>query len=374
MSEPRPRLPGSYEGLRDQARDAYRSGDTQAAITQFRHLVGKLGGLSPQLLARRPELGEIRLESGQDLVALLRQEGRYAEAIEVAEGLAVLHPDADRLQTDLAVLRIAKGEVARGLADLQTLSDQDPDDVWLSIILGNEARFEGHFAESQAALDRALVAAGTADDPEVMAEVHYQRFQLFKDMAQLDQAMAEWEKAYASHSDVAGTVHQVYTMLTDAGRYGQAQQYVARDENRLRAGLQRGLIANLTGNRDKARKEWREVAALDPHEFDAGHEAWVEAVLRLGDPKPVLDAQQLLLTRSGSPRILALSGTAWAMHGDRELAQRFYQQSIDRLRHDRPPKQKLDSADWRLLDSLVADDELKTALKPYFAVVETLWQ
>jgi hypothetical protein len=26
-----------------------------------------------------------------------------------------------------------------------------------------------------------------------------------------------------------------------------------------------------------------------------------------------------------------------------------------------------------LLDSLVADDEVKTPLKPYFAVVETVW-
>ena len=374
MSETRPQLPGSYEGLRDQARSAYRAGDTEGAISQFGHLVVKLGSLSPRVLARRPELGDIHLESGLDLVALLRGEGRYAEAIEVVEGLVASHPEADRLSTDLAVLRIAKGEVGRGLADLQALSDQDPDDVWLSIILGNEARIEGRFAESQAALDRALVAGGGGGDPEVMAEVHYQRFHLFKDMAQIDQAVAEWEEDCASHSDVGGTVHQVYTMLTDAGRYGQAQRYVSRDENKLRAGFQRGLITNLTGNRDKARKEWREVAALDPHEFDTGHEAWGEAVLRLGDPTPVLDRQKLLLVRYGSPRILALSGTAWAMHGDRELAQRFYQQSIDRMRYERPPKQKLDSADWRLLDSLVTDDELKTALKPYFAVVETLWE
>jgi tetratricopeptide (TPR) repeat protein len=374
VSESRPRLPGSYEGLREQARTAYRAGDTEGAISQFRYLVGKLGGLSPRVLARRPELGDIHLESGLDLVALLRQEGRYAEATEVVESLIASHPDAGRLHTDLAVLRIAKGEVARGLADLQALSDQNPDDVWLSIILGNEARVEGRFADSEAALDRALEATKDGDDPEVRAEVHYQRFHLFRDTAQIDRAVAEWDAAYASHSDVGETVHQVYSMLTDVGRYGQAQQYISRDENRLRAGLQRGLIANLTGTRDKARDEWRDVASLDPSEFDSGHEAWVEAVLRLGDPTPVLDRLRLLLLRNSSPRILALSGTAWAMHGDKELAQKLYQQSIDRLRHGRPPKQKLDSADWRLLDSLVADDEVKTALKPYFAVVETLWE
>lgn len=373
MSETRPRLPGSYEGLRDQARNAYREGDSEGAISQFRHLVDKLAGLSPRVLARRPELAEIHLESGLDLVALLRQEGRYAEALEVVERLAVSHPEAKRLHTDRAVLRIAKGEVAGGLASLQTLSDEDPGDVWLSIILGNEARIEGHFAESQAALDRALEAARGDDDPEVMAEVHYQRFLLFKDMAQIDGAVAEWDKAFASHTDVGVTVHEVYRMFTDTGRYGEAQQYISRDKNGLRSGFQRGLIASLTGNQDRARKEWREVADLDPGEFESGQGAWIEAVLRLRDPEPVLDKLRLLLLRNNSPRVLALSGTAWAMHGDQELAQRFYQQSIDRLRHGRPPRQKLDSADWRLLDSLVTDDELKATLKPYFAVVESLW-
>jgi hypothetical protein len=51
----------------------------------------------------------------------------------------------------------------------------------------------------------------------------------------------------------------------------------------------------------------------------------------------------------------------------------LFQQSIRLMRRVRPPRQKLDGADWRLLDSLVDDDEMKAKLKPYFAVVETLW-
>jgi hypothetical protein len=61
------------------------------------------------------------------------------------------------------------------------------------------------------------------------------------------------------------------------------------------------------------------------------------------------------------------------MRGDRELATALFQQAINLMRRDRPPRQKLNSSDWRLLDSLVTDDEIKVALKPYFAVVETLW-
>jgi hypothetical protein len=61
------------------------------------------------------------------------------------------------------------------------------------------------------------------------------------------------------------------------------------------------------------------------------------------------------------------------MRKDRELAGALFQQAINLLRRRRPPKQKLDGADWRLLDSLVGDDETKKTLKPYFAVIETVW-
>jgi hypothetical protein len=68
-----------------------------------------------------------------------------------------------------------------------------------------------------------------------------------------------------------------------------------------------------------------------------------------------------------------LAGIAWAMRGGRQEAQQAFERTIDVLRTSRPPKHKLDSADWRLLDSLVADEELKAVLKPHFAVVETVW-
>jgi hypothetical protein len=169
-------------------------------------------------------------------------------------------------------------------------------------------------------------------------------------------------------------VNKVYTMLTDAGRFGEARSYVARDPNPLRAGFQRGLLANLTGNLAEARQEWQAVAQLDPMDYEHGHDCWVEAVLRLGDPEPALEALQFsLLPKHPTPRMFILSGMGWAMRDDDELASVLFQQAINLLRRRRPPKQKLDSADWRLLETLVTDDKIKTALKPYFAVVETVW-
>jgi tetratricopeptide (TPR) repeat protein len=368
----RPPLPDSYEGLLNRAQFSFRSGDVEGAIALYRRLVDKLSRLSKRILDRRPELRDLHLQARQELASVLRLEGRYAEAIEVKQVLLESYPDqADRWRRELAVLRLSQGDVEAGLSELRALAEEEPDDARRWLALGSETLIEGRFAESQAALDRALEVAG--GDQQVLAEVHYQRFRLYRAMGRLDDAMAAWEAAVASDPQAGTTVREVYTMLTEAGRYSEAQRYIARDDNPLQAGLQRGLIAYLSGNTDQARREWREVASRDPDEYEAGHDAWVEAVLRLGDPDPALEWLQEALGERGTPRLLILSGIGWAMRQDRELATVLFQQAINILRRGRPAKQKLDSDDWRLLDSVVTDNELKAALKPYFAVVETVW-
>jgi tetratricopeptide (TPR) repeat protein len=372
MTMDRPPLPDSYEGLLNRAQFSFRSGDAEGAIALYRRVVDKLGRLSDGILARRPELRDLHLQARQELASLLRMEGRYAEAIEVKQVLLESHPDqADRWRRELAVLRLSQGDVEAGLAELRALAEEEPDDARRWLALGAETVVEGRFVESQAALDRALEVAG--GDQQILAEAHYQRFRLYRAMGRLDDAMAAWEAAVACDPQAGATVREVYTMLTDAGRYSEARRYIARDDNPLQAGLQQGLIAYLAGDSAQARRAWREVAGLDPDEYEVGHDAWVEAVLRLGDPDPALEWLQGALGERGTPQLLILSGIGWAMRQDRELASVLFQQAINVLRHSRPAKQKLDSADWRLLDSVVTDPELKTALKPYFAIVETVW-
>jgi tetratricopeptide (TPR) repeat protein len=380
----RPPLPDSYEGLLSQAQMAHRVGAIAEAITLYQRLVQKLDRLSERILQRRPELGEMDLQAGLELTELLRSEGRFAEAHQVLNKLASKHPDhAAAWRRDLASLRVAKGEVPEGLAELRALAEEEPQDHQDWIALGREARIEGGLRESEDALDhaqrvlstRAVVdqASASSQGREAQAEVHFEQFLLFKDMGRLDDAMAAWEQAVAHDPTLADTVRDLYTALTNAGRYSDAQRYVERDQNPLCAGFQRGLIAQMTGKPILAREEWQGVAALDPEEFSSGQDCWVEAVLRLGDPEPAIEILGQLLRASRSPRLLTLSGIAWAMRGDADLASTLFQQSLNSLRRRRPPKQKLDSKDWHLLDSLVTDDEIKTALKPYFAVIETVW-
>lgn len=374
MSEPRPPLPDSYEGMRNRSLTAFQAGDVENAVTLHLRLVEKLGRLSDGVLARRPELRDMELQARLELAEMLRLEGRFSEAIEVKEVLLETHPDrASDWRRDLAVLRITKGEVETGLAELRTLAEEDPEDTWRWIVLGVESRLAGRFAESQETLDQALVLAQDSGDTDELTSAYYQRFLLYREMGRLDDAVAAWNDALDLNAEVGSTVRDVYTMLTDAGRYSEARRYVDRDDNELRAGYQRGVLAHLAGSTAEAKREWRAVASLNPEEFESGHDAWAEAALRLGDPEPVLERIDSLLGRHGSARLLTLAGIAWAMRGGRQEAQQAFERTIDVLRTSRPPKHKLDSADWRLLDSLVADEELKAVLKPHFAVVETVW-
>jgi tetratricopeptide (TPR) repeat protein len=374
MSESRPPLRESYEQVLNRARLGFRSGNLEEAIALYRRLVDKLSRLSERVLDRRPELRDLHRDARSELATILRFEGRYAEAIEVTDVLLETHPDeADLWRTDLAILRLSKGEVESGFAELRTLAEEDPANPWRWTTLGREARIEGRYAESQAALERASLV-GSDGDARQQAENEYQRFLLFKEMGQYDDAVAAWEQAVQWHDEVGTTIRQVYTMLNDAGRYSDALRFVEQEKNALQAGYQRGIIAQRTGKPVQARREWQEVAQLDPDEYDYGHDAWVESVLRVGDPEPALVWLQDNLSQRGSARLLVLSGIGWAMKQDVELAAVLLQQAINVTRRERPPRKKLNSDDWRLLDSLVTDDETKAKLRTYFAVVETLWE
>jgi tetratricopeptide (TPR) repeat protein len=373
VSSARPPLADSYEGLHTRARNLWMADDLAGAVTLYRRLVEKLRHLGDRVLDRRPELRALHRMARLELATLLYYEGRYAEAMEVEQVLLETHPqEATLWRRELARLRVAKGEVEAGLAELRGLTSEEPADFRNWYALGLEARIEARFIESEEAFGKALEVC-PKDSGEDLGQIHYQRFRLLQDAGRIDDALAAWKAAREADPDTAETIREVYEMLTKAGRYSEALTYVDRDENELQASFQRGLIANLTGKPLQAREQWRRVAETDPDEYDYGQDAWVEAVLRLEDQDRALEWLQAGLARHESSRLAVLSGIAWAMRGDANLAAQLFQQAINATRHQRPPKQKLDSADWRLLDTLVSDQESKKSLKTYFAVVETLW-
>lgn len=373
MTTSTPPLRDSYEAIHQRARQAANAGNLSHAIDLYRQLADRLGRLSARIMDRRPELRELWTQARAELADVLEFEGRYAEAMEVTESLQATNPErADEWRGDLAVLRVAQGDIDRGLAELRTLAEEQPDDVWRWIELGAQARTSGRLPDSEAALARA-VEVGDPEDAENLAVAYHQRFLLFKELGRLDAAVEAWEQAAALDEKTRFSIRAVYALLTDAGRYTEALEYVARDENPLPAGLQRGIIARRTGKMEQARQAWQGVADLNPFDYEYGHDAWAEAALRVGDPDRAIEQLQHLLPRYGTPRLLILSGIAWAMRGDAPLAGSLFQQAIGAQRYARPVRKKLDSADWHLLDALVDAEQTKAPLKTYFAVVETVW-
>lgn len=373
MTESQRPLPDSYEGLLSRAQTAYRSGDLATAFALYQRLTDKLGRLSKQVLARRPELADMHRQARLELTGLLHGEGRFSEAIEVEQVLLETHPDeAPKWRSDLAILRISKGQVETGLAELKALAEETPDDPAPWLILARKNRLEGRLNPAQSALEKAGAVAAQAE-PETQAQICLEEFLLYRDMGNLDAAADAWERAVAHWPAAARSVREVYTMFTRVGRYNDAGRYIDRDENTLQAGFQRGLIASLTGNPTQARKYWQEVAQANPDEFQYGQDAWIESLLRLGAPNPALAWLKKALPQGTSMHLLILAGIAFAMLDNVDLAARLFKDAVQMLRYRRPPKQKLDSADWHLLDAVVANEETKQALKSYFAVVETLW-
>ncbi|MBN1658117.1 MAG: tetratricopeptide repeat protein [Anaerolineae bacterium] len=369
-----PPLADSYEGLFNRARARYQAGEMEEAIELYQRLTDKLGRLTERILARRPELGEMRDAAQFELADALYQLNRFAEALEEIEALIAREPKGvEVLRRNKAVLLVLKGEVDAGLAELYALAEANPEDLRIWLDLAGETLVEGRLAESQAAIERALEAGRAQEDEDILARAEYQRFLLLKELGQIDEATGAWEEAVGHDAEAEKTVREVYEMLTEAGRYTEALEYVARDENELQAGFQRGLIAHATARPVDARDAWREVAAMDPDAFGYGHDAWVEAVLRLRDPVPALEWLERGLSPYGTPRLFVLAGIAWAMQGDTDLAARMFQQALRLKGRERPAKKKLESADWRLLNMLVTDDGVKKGLRSYFAVVETIW-
>jgi tetratricopeptide (TPR) repeat protein len=362
-------LGGSYEAILAQARGLYQDGDLEGAVAQYRRLIDRLARLSDRVLDRRPDLRELWMTAIMELGQLLEWEGRFAEAIELKRQLVDLEPDrAPMWRRHLAALRIRKGEVDAGLVDLRALAEARPDDVVAWNTLATHLRLAGRLEQADQVLDRALKAPDP--DPELLGAVHLNRALLYLAWGRLDEAVAAWERAIQDSAALSDTAPEIYTALIKAGRLDEALAIVERDPDALRRGLYRGVVHARRGELDRARAAWTEVEEMEP-DAEGSAEAWLEATLRLGHVDLGLERFEQLLAGGPSARLFLLGGVGWAMKGDLEAARAGFGVALDAMRRGYPPAYKFSSDDWRLLDQLVDDAEVKAQLRPHFAVVDS---
>lgn len=362
-------LEGSYEAILGQARGLYQDGELEGAIAQYRRLVDRLARLSDRVLERRPSLREMRVSAILELGQVLEWEGRIAEAMELKRRLVELAPEEELFwKRHLAVLRVRKGEVDAGLAELRALAETDPEDLAGWNTLATHLRLAGRLDKAEEVLERAL--AIPEQDLEVRGQVHLNRALVYRALGRVDDALTAFEEAVQDSPDLVETVPEMVDLLIKVGRLDEALAYVERDTDELRRGLYRGIVLARQGEPDRARAAWAEVHETDPATSEGSRAAWLEATLRLGDPDAGLERFEELLAGEPSARLFLLGGMGWAMKGELEPARVGFRVALEAMSRDYPPVYRFDSKDWRLLDQLVDAPEVKAQLKPHFAVVD----
>ncbi|GAB4546522.1 MAG: hypothetical protein Kow0063_40970 [Anaerolineae bacterium] len=357
----------SYEYIYALAGSSLARGDYETAMANFQRLSERLSRLKPDIFERRPELRNLRLVSLINQAEIQHIQGNFEEAIALYQHVAEIDPEMkERCQREIAMVRIDMGQAEQGLDELRAQAVSHPGEYRLWLAIGVEAEGLGRLDEAEENLKR---AARVASDPDDKTEAYLSLFDFYRGQNRVEEALEAWEQAWAAHGHEPGYVFPVYQMLWEAGDLERSGEYLRQEKNPLRKGFHRGLLAASRGDTDEATRHWKRVARMNPVEFDEGHEAWAEAMLRLGhSPEQVIEVMSAILeTDDFTLRGLLLQAIAEARIGHVEHAREVLQIARNIGLRSRPREEKLSAAHWALFDELVADQEIKDQLRDLFA-------
>jgi tetratricopeptide (TPR) repeat protein len=356
-------IPDSYEDIFGNAQLLSGQGDFEGAVGEYRRLVERICKLKPELLQRRPSLMDLLALSAVRLGNLLRRMGRYDEAITMFNRLIESFPAGEDLwKRNRAINSIAMGEVAAGLDELRALAVAYPDtDNWRT--LGLQCLWMGNYDEAEENLRRVVEIE---DDEETIIMAKWALFDLYREVGRNDEALAIWEEITASEA-LEGFWEPPCRMLLQAGDPARAEQYIEREENELRRGLLRGLLAQARGEEKQARQHWQRVYRADLDDYDDGFDAWAEAALRLGQPEEALEVLYDYLDEGeDTPVWHLLLAIAEANYGHADHAREKLEYTVNLARHI-SHRSRLSATDWRLFAELVGDADFKEQARSFFA-------
>lgn len=356
-------LSDSYETIYERALMLFANREWERAVEEYERILNRLGKLSPETRAKHEHLEKLFDSTCFELILLLSRLEADDQIMEILGRLMDIAPDKQSVwRFEMAQYRIRKGEVDRGLAELQALADEEPDEPFIELNLGRSYRDKESYGEAISHFSRAIELA---DEAEAKASGYQGLFLVYIATGQLEKAAESWKSAVALDDSLEDAISQLYDAYLGNGDMQGARTLIIQDKNPLRRGLYAGMADYLDGDTEAAEQQWRKVVRREINEESECVESWVEAGLRLGETRLVIDTIFPFLSDGNvNFRSAVLLGIALAMQGETARADScFYA-----VRQDFVWKidGQLPAEYWELMDDLVPDEEVKTSLRHHF--------
>ena len=356
-------LNDSYETIYERALMLSAHREWEQAVEEYERILNRLGRLSPETRAKHEHLGKLLDSTCLRLITLLVQMGANDQIMEILGRLMDIAPDKQSVwRFEMAQCRIRKGEVDRGLAELQALADEEPDDLFIELSLGSACRNKESYGEAISHFSRAIELA---DEAEAKASGYQGLFSVYIATGQLEKATESWKSAVALGDSLGDAISQLYDAYLGNGDMPGARTLIVQDKNPLRRGLYAGMADYLDGDTEAAEQQWRKVIRREINEESECVESWVEAGLCLGETRLVIDTIFPFLSDGNvNFRSAVLLGIALAMQEETARADSYFyavrQNFVWRIDGQLPAEY------WELVDDLVPDKEVKTTLRHHF--------
>ncbi|MBN1640626.1 MAG: hypothetical protein JXA09_05260 [Anaerolineae bacterium] len=352
-------LNDTYDALYRRALAYIGIGDIENALETLWRIVRRLVQLRPETLQRREALQYTLEAAWLRLVRFLEWEKRYDEAIAACEMVRMHIPDL-RASRRIAALRIERGEIKEGLAQMREAVDAQPNAfAWIDLAT---AYLElERYKEAERCCQSALEVA-QSNDEAVLANLSL--FGLYKQTDRVSEALDAWSMAIVLEPELVTEVSDVYAWLIERGDLAQAERYLSREPNTLRRTFYRGVLHWAAGRENDATAQWERVLTMDVHAEGADVEAWLEAALRVGEPQRVLEYESEI--PRGGPSLAISSAlmmvAAHSLLGHDEEVQTWLAEIVRHLDRGWPTLGSIDERRMQFLRSLVTQPQVLEVL------------
>lgn len=223
----------------------------------------------PGMLARKPAPNQQMIPGHQEInaLAILFNEGRYAEAVVLAQEMTLRFPLHGFGWMVLGVVFSLTGRNAEALSPLQKAVALSPDNAEAHCNLGNTFQYLGRLTEAEAHCRRALEIK-----PD-MAEAHSNLGNTLKDLGRLAEAAASYLEAVEIKPDFAMAHNNLGVTLHGLGRYNEAKASYRRaleiKPDYADAHNNLGVVQQSLGWLDEAESSYRRALEFQPSYSEA---------------------------------------------------------------------------------------------------------